>query len=126
MGDPIPRTEYVMPRPTAAQVTYGSATAVLCTLAMLLLTQTSSVVGVAVIALAALGLGLVVALTVPPSSTGSSAAAPHGSEAAGPAGDRTPAVTSASGSEARTPVRHAAAHGRAARAQRGAVRLKRY
>ncbi|MFG2653672.1 hypothetical protein [Streptomyces sp. NPDC048425] len=54
-----------MPRPTAAQLAYGSATVIFSTLAMLLLSQTSSGLGVAVIALAALGLGLLVALTVP-------------------------------------------------------------
>ncbi|MFI7316156.1 hypothetical protein [Streptomyces venezuelae] len=54
-----------MPRPTTAQITYGSVTVVFSTLAMLLLSQTSSGVGVAVIALAALGLGLLVAMTVP-------------------------------------------------------------
>ncbi|WAL95756.1 hypothetical protein [Streptomyces sp. Je 1-369] len=54
-----------MPRPTTAQITYGSVTVVFSTLAMLLLSQTSSGVGIAVIALAALGLGLLVAMTVP-------------------------------------------------------------
>ncbi|MET8689104.1 hypothetical protein ABZV77_33350 [Streptomyces sp. NPDC004732] len=54
-----------MPRPTTAQITYGSVTVVFSTLAMLLLSQTSSGVGIAVIALAALGLGLLVAVTVP-------------------------------------------------------------
>lgn len=54
-----------MPRPTVAQLTYGSATVICSTLAMLLLSQASSAPGVAVIAFAALGLGLLVALTVP-------------------------------------------------------------
>ncbi|QEU94101.1 hypothetical protein [Streptomyces kanamyceticus] len=54
-----------MPRPTTAQITYGSVTVVFSTLAMLLLSQTSSGVGIAVITLAALGLGILVALTVP-------------------------------------------------------------
>ncbi|MFB8270234.1 hypothetical protein ACFC96_27025 [Streptomyces sp. NPDC055955] len=54
-----------MPRPTAAQLAYGSATVIFSTLAMLLLSQTSSGLGIAVIALASLGLGLLVALTVP-------------------------------------------------------------
>jgi hypothetical protein len=54
-----------MPRPTAAQLAYGSATVIFSTLAMLLLSQTRSVVGVAVVALAALGLGLLVAMTAP-------------------------------------------------------------
>ncbi|KIZ18731.1 hypothetical protein [Streptomyces natalensis] len=54
-----------MPRPTATQLAYGSATVFLSTLAMLLLSQTQTGIGVAVIALAGLGLGLLVAMTVP-------------------------------------------------------------
>ncbi|MEE1802362.1 hypothetical protein ACIQVO_19665 [Streptomyces sp. NPDC101062] len=54
-----------MPRPTAAQLAYGSATIVCSTLAMLLLSGTSTGIGVAVIGVAALGLGLLVAMTVP-------------------------------------------------------------
>ncbi|MBZ4323495.1 hypothetical protein [Streptomyces huiliensis] len=54
-----------MPRPTSAQIVYGSATVVLSTLAMLLLSRTSSGVGVAVVALGALALGLLVAALVP-------------------------------------------------------------
>lgn len=54
-----------MPRPTAAQLVYGSCTVIFSTLAMLLLSRTSSGVGVAVIALVALALGLLVAMTVP-------------------------------------------------------------
>ncbi|EGX55759.1 hypothetical protein SZN_31309 [Streptomyces zinciresistens K42] len=55
----------IMPRPTAAQLAYGSFTVVFSTFAMLLLSRTSSGVGIAVIAVAALLLGLLVALTVP-------------------------------------------------------------
>lgn len=54
-----------MPRPTAAQLAYGSCTVIFSTLAMLLLSQTSSGAGIAIIALAALALGLLVAMTVP-------------------------------------------------------------
>ncbi|MBM7172511.1 hypothetical protein JQK87_29785 [Streptomyces sp. G44] len=54
-----------MPRPTTAQIAYGSVTVVFSTLAMLLLSRTGSGIGVAVIAVAALGLGLLVAMTVP-------------------------------------------------------------
>ncbi|QLE72233.1 hypothetical protein FGW37_12050 [Streptomyces rectiverticillatus] len=54
-----------MPRPTPAQITYGSATVVFSTLAMLLLSQTSSGFGIAVIAVAALALGLFVAVAFP-------------------------------------------------------------
>ncbi|MEU5213757.1 hypothetical protein [Streptomyces sp. NPDC020742] len=52
-----------MPRPTATQLVYGSATVFLATLAMLLLSQTQTGIGVAVIAIAGLGLGLLVAMT---------------------------------------------------------------
>ncbi|MEU6913117.1 hypothetical protein ACFY78_32840 [Streptomyces olindensis] len=54
-----------MPRPTAAQLAYGSCTVIFSTLAMLLLSQTSSGVGIAIITVAALALGLLVAMTVP-------------------------------------------------------------
>ncbi|MFB6776743.1 hypothetical protein ACFCX0_04775 [Streptomyces sp. NPDC056352] len=54
-----------MPRPTAAQLSYGSVTVVFSTLAMLLLSRTSSGVGIAVIGTAGLALGLLVAVTVP-------------------------------------------------------------
>ncbi|MFD5447186.1 hypothetical protein ACWDTR_11765 [Streptomyces sp. NPDC003470] len=54
-----------MPRPTAAQFAYGSCTVIVSTLAMLLLSRTSSGPGVAVVAVAALALGLLVAMTVP-------------------------------------------------------------
>ncbi|BDM66963.1 hypothetical protein HEK616_04500 [Streptomyces nigrescens] len=54
-----------MPRPTATQLAYGSATVFLSTLAMLLLSQTRTGIGVAVIAIAGLGLGLLVAMTAP-------------------------------------------------------------
>ncbi|AIR98636.1 hypothetical protein [Streptomyces glaucescens] len=54
-----------MPRPTAAQLAYGSCTVILTTLAMLLLSQTSSPAGIVLVAVAALALGLLVALTVP-------------------------------------------------------------
>lgn len=54
-----------MPRPTAAQFAYGSCTVIFSTLAMLLLSQTSSGPGITVIVVAALALGLLVAMTVP-------------------------------------------------------------
>ncbi|WP_329250659.1 hypothetical protein OG223_20820 [Streptomyces sp. NBC_01478] len=58
-----------MPRPTAAQLAYGSFTVIFSTLAMLLLSQTNSGLGIAVIACAALALGLLVSLTVPQPKT---------------------------------------------------------
>ncbi|WP_406125936.1 hypothetical protein [Streptomyces sp. NBC_00989] len=63
-----------MPRPTAAQLAYGSFTVIFSTLAMLLLSQTNSGLGIAVIACAALALGLLVSLTVPQPRTRAAAA----------------------------------------------------
>ncbi|MGQ4489372.1 hypothetical protein LRE75_04965 [Streptomyces sp. 372A] len=54
-----------MPRPTAAQLFYGSVTVVLSTLAMLLLFRTGSGIGIAAVGTVALALGLVVSVTVP-------------------------------------------------------------
>ncbi|MFP1626885.1 hypothetical protein ACLB9X_17300 [Streptomyces sp. 5K101] len=54
-----------MPRPTAAQYAYGSATVVLSTVALLLLTRTTDGIAVAAIAVLALALGLAVALALP-------------------------------------------------------------
>ncbi|MEU2159149.1 MULTISPECIES: hypothetical protein [unclassified Streptomyces] len=54
-----------MPRPTTAQLVYGSATVVIATVAMLLLSRTTTGIGIAVIGIAALALGLLVAMTVP-------------------------------------------------------------
>ncbi|WP_105974373.1 hypothetical protein [Streptomyces geranii] len=73
------------PRPTAAQLAYGSCTVILSTLAMLLLSQTSSGPGVALIALVGLALGLLVAMTVPrskPSRTASQVVASSAAPAA--------------------------------------------
>ncbi|MFF9685978.1 hypothetical protein [Streptomyces sp. NPDC014623] len=54
-----------MPRPTAAQFFYGSATVVVSALAMLLLFRTESGLGVAAVGTAALVLGLLVAMALP-------------------------------------------------------------
>ncbi|MFE4454576.1 hypothetical protein [Streptomyces sp. NPDC056796] len=54
-----------MPRPTAAQISYGSATVVVCALAMLLLFRTESGIGVAAVGTAAMVLGLLVAMALP-------------------------------------------------------------
>ncbi|MFJ6723285.1 hypothetical protein ACIQPQ_00030 [Streptomyces sp. NPDC091281] len=54
-----------MPRPTVAQLTYGSCTVILSTLAMLLLSRASSGSLIAVICVTSLALGALVALTVP-------------------------------------------------------------
>lgn len=54
-----------MPRPTVAQLVYGSCTVIFSTFAMLLLSGASSGVGVAIVAVSALALGLLVAMAVP-------------------------------------------------------------
>lgn len=54
-----------MPRPTAAQYSYGSATVVFSALAMLLLFRTESGIGVAAVGTAAMVLGLLVAMALP-------------------------------------------------------------
>ena len=53
-----------MPRPTPAQIAYGSATVVLSTLALLLASQARAGLGIAVVALVSLALGLFVAHAV--------------------------------------------------------------
>ncbi|MDQ0761158.1 hypothetical protein [Streptomyces canus] len=86
-----------MPRPTAAQIAYGSITVIFSTLAMLLLSQTSSAVGTAVIAVSALALGLLVAMTVPqpkPRVVAVSRPAEHAAEH--PAEEPVPAVATGS------------------------------
>ncbi|WP_264930838.1 hypothetical protein [Streptomyces sp. A012304] len=54
-----------MPRPTVAQLTYGSCTVIVSTLAMLVLSQTSSGPLIAVIAVTSVALGVLVAMTLP-------------------------------------------------------------
>ncbi len=91
-----------MPRPTAAQFAYGTCTVILSTLAMLLLSQTSSGPGVAVIAVASLALGLLVAVTVPrPGTTRTVTAVPASSRAADRRPVRAARVSAAAGEAAR-------------------------
>ncbi|MEU6929126.1 hypothetical protein [Streptomyces sp. NPDC046385] len=54
-----------MQRPTAAQSAYGSATVVLATVALLLLSGTTTTLGIAAICAAGLVLGVLVAVTMP-------------------------------------------------------------
>ncbi|MFD3995875.1 hypothetical protein [Streptomyces sp. NPDC058548] len=65
-----------MQRPNAAQLTYGSATVVLATVALLLLSGTTTTLGITVISLAGLLLGLLVAVTMPLRTTGVKTTAP--------------------------------------------------
>ncbi|AXE26541.1 hypothetical protein C0216_26630 [Streptomyces globosus] len=67
------------PRPTAAQLVYGSAAVVVSTLVLLLLTQARSVAGVGFVATAALGLGVLVAVAAADPRRGGR---PHGAAAA--------------------------------------------
>lgn len=82
----IPASEdtIAMPRPTVAQLVYGSTTVIFSTLAMLLLSQTSSGPAIAVIAVAALALGLLVAVTVPAPTPSRAAPASGAAEEAVP------------------------------------------
>ena len=54
-----------MPRPTVAQLAYGSCAVIFATFAMLLLSGATSPLAISVIAVAALALGLLVAMTAP-------------------------------------------------------------
>ncbi|MER7698427.1 MULTISPECIES: hypothetical protein [unclassified Streptomyces] len=76
-----------MPRPTAAQFAYGSATVVVTTLALLLLFRTESAAGVSAIGATALALGLLVAVRLPLPRHGAAEGA--GPAATGPAAART-------------------------------------
>ncbi|MGW7367628.1 hypothetical protein ACWGI8_30460 [Streptomyces sp. NPDC054841] len=100
-----------MPRPTAAQLAYGSATVVVSTVAMLLLSRTTTGIGVAVIGVAALALGLLVAVTVPLPAKAKAARTVPVNPAAALAGPALTADASAD-SAARVPVTHAGAEPR--------------
>ncbi|MFI8822270.1 hypothetical protein [Streptomyces sp. NPDC053431] len=54
-----------MQRPNAAQSAYGSATVVLATVALLLLSGTTTTLGIVAICVAGLMLGVLVAVTMP-------------------------------------------------------------
>ncbi|MFI7383023.1 hypothetical protein [Streptomyces sp. NPDC049813] len=88
-----------MPRPTVAQLLYGSGTVICSTVAMLLLSQTSSGPGVGVIAVSALILGLFVAFSVPTRKP--AAGAP---EATGGVSERVPAQRVPAPAHARGPA----------------------
>jgi hypothetical protein len=62
---PVSEDTIAMPRPTVAQLTYGSCTVIVSTLAMLLLSQTSSGPLIAVITVTSVALGVLVAMTLP-------------------------------------------------------------
>lgn len=54
-----------MQRPNTAQLAYGSATVVLATVALLLLSRTTTTLGIAAVCAAGLLLGILVAVTMP-------------------------------------------------------------
>jgi hypothetical protein len=81
-----------LPAPTVVQCAYGGLTVIFSTLAMLLLSQTTSGAWIAVIACAALGLGLLVAMTVPIPKTARTAAGSRTATVPGPAAVPTPAA----------------------------------
>ncbi|MFJ8658657.1 hypothetical protein [Streptomyces sp. NPDC093795] len=90
-----------MQRPNAAQLAYGSATVVLATVALLLLTRTTSTPGITAVSLAGLLLGLLVAVTMPVRTTsvkvtGRVPAPPRNEEV------RTPAARVGAGADTRT------------------------
>lgn len=91
------------PRPTVAQLVYGSCTVILSTLAMLLLSRTSSGPVVALIALVGLVLGLLVAMTVPrPKRARATSQVVASSAAAPPRRERVPVQASSVQQESTT------------------------
>ncbi|RPK64390.1 hypothetical protein EES43_10130 [Streptomyces sp. ADI96-02] len=80
-----------MPRPTAAQFAYGSATVIVSALALLLLSGAASDVAVAAVCTAALALGLLVAAVLPAPRPVRPAALAHRAPD-GPAPRRVPAA----------------------------------
>ncbi|MCX4981152.1 hypothetical protein [Streptomyces sp. NBC_00572] len=80
-----------MQRPNAAQLAYGSATVVLATVALLLLSGTTTTLGITVISLAGLLLGLLVAVTMPVRTTTVKTTAPTPAPAPAPTPAPTPA-----------------------------------
>ncbi|MEU2262629.1 hypothetical protein ABZ557_20660 [Streptomyces sp. NPDC019645] len=92
-----------MPRPTAAQLAYGSATVVVSTVAMLLVSRATTALGVAVVGVTALALGLLVAVSVPVPDRAKAARTAGRSRAAAVEDRSLPADSSS-----RVPVAHAA------------------
>ncbi|MFF3610243.1 hypothetical protein [Streptomyces sp. NPDC002580] len=97
-----------MPRPTAAQLAYGSCTVIFSTFAMLLLSQTSSSLGIVLITLSSLALGLLVAMTVPLPKPARSTAAALAHERIPAQFETASVIVSASASSAPEPVREPA------------------
>ncbi|WP_066955525.1 hypothetical protein [Streptomyces lushanensis] len=88
-----------MPRPTAAQLAYGSATVVCSTVVILLVSGLTSGAGVVVTGIAALALGLLVTLVVP--GSGRAGAAARSAATTGSARAEAPAARVRRGGETR-------------------------
>ncbi|MFF9015233.1 hypothetical protein ACF09C_19985 [Streptomyces sp. NPDC014870] len=90
-----------MPRPNAAQLAYGSATVVFSTVALLLLSSTTTALGIVAISTAGLLLGVLVAITLPATKHRGTPASPV--PAAPPRTDeiRVPAVRVGAGADTR-------------------------
>ncbi|MFI1421709.1 hypothetical protein ACH4VX_27795 [Streptomyces sp. NPDC020731] len=99
-----------MPRPTVAQLVYGSCTVIFSTFAMLLLSGASSGAGVAIVAVSALALGLLVAMAVPLPASRRPAAASRPAVVVRPAApEPVQPVRATVASPSREPVRERAA-----------------
>ncbi|MFI6107920.1 hypothetical protein [Streptomyces sp. NPDC051310] len=79
-----------MPRPTAAQLAYGSATVVFSTVALLLLSRTTTGLGVALVGVVSLLLGVLVTLGMPAPRRARAAAAAGADGAPGRPAPRVP------------------------------------
>jgi hypothetical protein len=90
-----------MQRPNAAQLAYGSATVVLATVALLLLSGTTTTLGIAAVCAAGLMLGVLVAVRMPVRTGDVKTPVAAGSPDAGTDGIRMPAAPVGAGADTR-------------------------
>ncbi|MEU8619221.1 hypothetical protein [Streptomyces sp. NPDC048623] len=90
-----------MQRPNAAQYATGSATVVLSTVALLLLSGTDSALGIAVVCAAGLMLGVLVAVTMPVRARHVKTPASAAVDVAGETAIRVPAAPVGAGADTR-------------------------
>ncbi|MET9951359.1 hypothetical protein ABZ135_07370 [Streptomyces sp. NPDC006339] len=90
-----------MQRPNAAQLAYGSATVVLSTVALLLLSGTTTTLGIAAVCAAGLMLGVLVAVTMPVRARNVKTSVAAGSAGAESNGIRVPAAPVGAGADTR-------------------------
>lgn len=93
-----------MQRPNAAQLAYGSATVALATVALLLLSRTTTTLGIAVICAAGLLLGILVAVTMPVRARSVKTSAPSVPATPPPASPALSAPSAAGNEEIRIPA----------------------